>query len=97
MKQYPKWLLALLAPSLLIPLLTMVFYLFGAMFILGITDSPSLIEWVGVVLLQLFWITPLCCFFLSLFLWGWMREFAAKVTAIIGLVISLFSVPLLFL
>lgn len=97
MNQYPKWLLILLAPSLLVPIFTMVFYLFGVSYLIPSSIVQTPVAWLVIVLFQLFWIAPLLCFFLSLFLWGWMREQAAKITAFIGLSISLASLVVLLL
>lgn len=97
MNQYPKWLLVLLAPCIISPAITMVFYLFGFMYFFTEPGKLDVGEWTLVLLLQLLWIVPLICFFLSLFLWGWMRETASKVTAVIGLVISIAALVGLFI
>lgn len=97
MNQYPKWLLFLLAPSLFIPIFTFVFYTFGASYLLNIDFSLKVEVLTLLLLLQLFWILPLIGVFLSLFLWGWMRETASKIVAVLSLAVSLASVAFLIL
>lgn len=96
MNQYPKWLLALLFPSVIIPIFTMIFYLFG-----GIRPFGSSPHWLADILLylltQLFWIVPVLSFFVALFLWGWIREKAAIATGVFGLAVSITSVVILLM
>ncbi len=94
MEQYPKWFLALLFPSVLIPIGTIVFYLFGNLHPFGNINNPF-IDFLVYLLLQLFWLLPIAGFFTSLFLWGNVKERTAIITAIVGLLISLTSILLI--
>lgn len=94
MNQYPKWLLLLLAPTVLIPIGTLVFFLFGDVRLWPATENV----WSDVlhyVLLQLFWLGPIAGFFISLFFWGWMRERASIITALFALLLTAASVIVL--
>ncbi len=94
MNQYPKWLLALTFPSVIIPAGTMIFFLFGGVHIFGTSDVAAL-NFLLYLLTQLFWLLPIALFFLSLFLWGWTHERAAVITATLSLLISLSSLGVL--
>lgn len=94
MNQYPKWLLALIFPGVIIPAGTMIFYLFGGVRPFGSSDHWFW-DFMLYLLPQLLWVVPVISFFLSLFLWGWMREKAAIFTGIVGLIISIASVFIL--
>lgn len=95
MNQYPKWLLALSFPNVLIPVGTLIFFLFGGVTLFDTRDN-LLLDIVQYALLQLLWLFPLLSFFATLFFWGNMRERAAVVSAVIGLLVSLTSIFLLW-
>lgn len=94
MDQYPKWFLALIFPNVLIPVATVVFYLFGNLHPFGRVESPAF-SFLIYLLMQLFWLLPIGSFFGSLFLWGNLKEHAAIITAVVGLLISLTSILLI--
>lgn len=94
MNQYPKWFLALIFPNVIIPIGTMIFYVFGGVTPFGQPDS-HVFRFLLYLLMQLFWVLPVCSFFLSLFLWGNTFERAAIGTGVIGLLVSLTSIALL--
>ena len=94
MHQYPKWLLALIFPNVIIPVGTMVFYVFGGLHPFGQTDS-TFVNFLLYLLTQLFWIFPILTFFASLFLWGNTFERASVVSAVLGLLVSAASIFLL--
>lgn len=94
MKQYPKWLLALTFPSVIIPMGTMIFYLFGEVYPFGKADDTYL-NFLFYLLSQLLWLFPIGGFFCSLFLWGWMREKLSVAIATLSLLVALTSVWLL--
>ena len=91
MNQYPKWLLALSFPNVLIPVGTLIFFLFGGVTLFDTHDSTILD-----ILQYIFWLLPLASFFATLFLWGNAQERAAVVTTIVGLLISITSIVLLW-
>jgi len=95
MNQYPKWLLALSFPNVLIPVGTLIFFLFGGVTLFDPHDS-TILDILQYILLQLFWLLPLASFFATLFLWGNAQERAAMVTTIVGLLISITSIALLW-
>lgn len=95
MNQYPKWLLALSFPNVLIPVGTLIFFLFGGVTLFDPHDS-TILDILQYILLQLFWLLPLASFFATLFLWGNAQERAAMVTTIVGLLISITSIVLLW-
>ncbi len=95
MNQYPKWLLALSFPNVLIPVGTLIFFLFGGVTLFDTHDS-TILDILQYILLQLFWLLPLASFFATLFLWGNAQERAAMVTTIVGLLISITSIVLLW-
>ena len=95
MNQYPKWLLALSFPNVLIPVGTLIFFLFGGVTLFDTHDS-TILDVIQYILLQLFWLLPLASFFATLFLWGNAQERAAVVTTIVGLLISITSIALLW-
>ena len=95
MNQYPKWLLALSFPNVLIPVGTLIFFLFGGVTLFDTHDS-TILDILQYILLQLFWLLPLASFFATLFLWGNAPERAAVVTTIVGLLISITSIVLLW-
>lgn len=96
MNQYPKWLLALDFPNVIIPIGTMIFYLFGNLNLLGHYDF-WLFNFLAYVVTQLLWIFPVGCFFLTLYLWGTIQEKASVIVASVGLLVSITSVLLLIL
>ena len=96
MRQYPVWLLILLAPTILVPVGTLVFFLFGNVLLWPESDS-TLINVLQYLLIQLFWIGPIISFFVSLFFWGWARERSAFYTAIGGLLLTAASIWVLAL
>ena len=95
MNQYPKWLLALSFPNVLIPVGTLIFFLFGGVTLFDTHDS-TILDILQYILLQLFWLLPLASFFATLFLWGNTHERAAITTSIVGLLISFTSIFLLW-
>lgn len=94
MDQYPKWLLALTFPNIIIPIGTMIFYLFGNLQLLGHYESWFL-NFFAYLLTQLLWILPVGCFFTSIYLWGTIHEKASVIVASLGLLISVTSIFLL--
>ena len=66
MRQSPVWLLILLAPTILVPVGTLVFFLFGNVLLWPESDS-TLLNVLQYLLIQLFWIGPIISFFVSLF------------------------------
>lgn len=96
MRQYPVWLLVLLAPTILVPVGTLVFFLFGNVLLWPESDS-TLLNVLQYLLIQLFWIGPIISFFVSLFFWGWARERSAVYTAIGGLLLTAASIAVLVL
>lgn len=95
MNQYPKWLLAISFPNVLIPIGTLIFFLFGGVTLFD-CNSSTFLDVIQYILLQLFWLLPLASFFATLFLWGNAQERAAVVTTIVGLLISITSIALLW-
>ena len=95
MNQYPKWLLAISFPNVLIPIGTLIFFFFGGVTLFDCNGSTFL-DVIQYILLQLFWLLPLASFFATLFLWGNAQERAAVVTTIVGLLISITSIALLW-
>lgn len=95
MNQYPKWLLALNFPNILLAFVTMTFLMFGGVHPFGKIDSMF---WSFMVYLitQLLWLFPILTFFFSLFSWGYTREKIAVGTAIAGWVINLLTLYLIF-
>ena len=94
MDQYSKWFLALIFPNVLIPVATVVFYLFGNLHPFARVESPAF-SFLLYLLMQLFWLLPIGSFFGSLFLWGNLKERPAIITAVVGLLISLTSILLI--
>lgn len=94
MNQYPKWLLALNFPNVIIPIGTMIFYLFGNLQLLGHYEL-WLFNFLAYVGMQLLWVLPIGSFFVSLYLWGTIHEKAATVVGLLGLLISIASILLL--
>ena len=91
MRQYPFWLLLLLAPTILVPVGTLVFFLFGNVTLWPESDSTVL------NLIQLFWVGPIISFFVSLFFWGWARQRSSIFAAICGLLLTAGSILVLAL
>lgn len=94
MYQYPKWLLCILLPSLLIPIGTSIFYLFG-----GIHFYPEkenvvfcIIQY---VVIQLLWLLPLVLFFSSLYLCKQGKERASYIIALVALLLCSISIVVL--
>lgn len=94
MSEFPKWLLALAALSLL-PVLAVPFYLFGAM-PFGTSDS-GFVRFLLYLATQLLWAVPLALFFVSLD--AWRRGYARRgvVWAVVGAAVSLGGGALVFL
>lgn len=91
MSQYPKWFLALNFPNVIIPLVTMIFFMFGGIHPFGDVDNTF---WSFFIYLfsQIFWIMPIALFFISVASWGWMREKIALWTAAAGWVINIIAI-----
>ena len=83
MSQYPKWFLALNFPNIIIPMIVMIFYMFGGVHPFGDVDN-FFWSFVIYIFTQLLWIVPIILFFISLISWGWIREKIALVTACVG-------------
>ena len=96
MRQYPLWLLILLSPTILVPVGTLVFFLFGNVVLWPEGDS-TLLNIIQYLLIHLFWIGPIVSFFVSLFFWGWARERSSIYTAIGGLLLTAASILVLAL
>ena len=96
MRQYPFWLLLLLAPTILVPVGTLVFFLFGNVTLWPESDS-TVLNIMQYILIQLFWIGPIISFFVSLFFWGWARQRASIFAAIGGLFLTAGSILVLAL
>lgn len=91
MEQYPKWLLALSAGNLFVPILTMVFFLFGGVRLFAPIDH-ALLSFLCYVLLQLFWLFPIVAFFVGLHLWGQEQEKKGLFVLGLGWGVALLSV-----
>ena len=96
MRQYPFWLLLLLAPTILVPVGTLVFFLFGNVTLWPESDS-TVLNIMQYILIQLFWVGPIISFFVSLFFWGWARQRASIFAAIGGLFLTAGSILVLAL
>lgn len=95
MNQYPKWLLAMNLPNIVVPMCVMIFYMFGYSIANGL-DSMFW-EFILYLLQQLLWIVPLSTFFLSLLAWGMYHERGSVVIAIFGWLFNTVAVLLLVL
>lgn len=95
MDQYPKWLLALNFPNIILAFVTMTFLMFGGVHPFGNIDSMFWSFFVY-LLTQLLWILPILSFFFSLFCWGFTRERLAVGTALVGWGINIISLLLIF-
>lgn len=95
MNQYPKWLLALNFPNILLAFVTMTFLMFGGVHPFGNVDSWY---WSFIIYLitQLMWILPIGTFFFSLFCWGYTREKLSVGTAILGWAVNLATLYCIF-
>lgn len=91
MSQYPKWFLAINFPNVIIPLFTMVFFMFGGIHPFGDVDS-----WFWSFFIYLFtqflWILPIALFFISIISWGWIREKIALATCSIAWIINIVAI-----
>jgi len=96
MRQYPFWLLLLLAPTILVPVGTLVFFLFGNVTLWPESDS-TVLNIMQYILIQLFWVGPIISFFVSLFFWGWARQRSSIFAAICGLLLTAGSILVLAL
>lgn len=94
MSDFPKWLLALAAVSLL-PVLAVPFYLFGAM-PFGTSES-GIVRFLLYLATQLLWAVPLTLFFVSLDAWRRGYERRSVGLAVLGAVVSLGGGCLIFL
>lgn len=90
MEQYPKWFLALNFPNIIIPMIVMIFFMFGGVHPFGDVDN-FFWSFVIYIFTQLLWIVPIVLFFISLISWGWIREKLALVTACVGWVFNIAS------
>lgn len=96
MSQYPKWFLTLNFPNIIIPMIVMIFYMFGGVHPFGDVDN-FFWSFVIYIFTQLLWIVPIILFFISLLSWGWMREKAALFTACAGWIINFIACYLLLM
>ena len=91
MDQYPKWFLALNFPNVIIPLGTMIFFMFGGVHPFGDVENWF---WSFMIYMfcQLFWIAPIALFFASSVAWGWIREKMSLVLCAFGWIINLVAI-----
>lgn len=96
MDQYPKWFLALTFPNVIVPLVTMVFLMFGGVHPFGDVDS---LFWSFLIYLftQFLWLLPVALFFISLFAWGGMRERIAIATSLAGWLVNAIAISFILL
>lgn len=95
MSQYPRWLLAMNFPNIIIPLGVMIFYMFGFQIARGL-DSVFW-SFMFYLMQQLLWIVPIATFFLSLLAWGMYHEKASVVIALFGWLFNAAAILLLLL
>lgn len=96
MNQYPKWLLALNFPNILLAFVSMTLLMFGGVHPFGHVDS-TFWSFMIYLLSQLLWVLPILTFFISLLSWGYTRYNIAVGTAIFGWIINITTLSLLIL
>lgn len=94
MNQYPKWLLALNFPNIILAFVTMTLLMFGGTHPFGRVDSTFWSFFVYLIT-QLLWILPILTFFISLLCWGYTRYKLAVGTAVFGWGINLATLALI--